>query len=49
MTSSGTSIMNGFSDKFMGIYSGRIQDGDIIDMSNLGMVWKPSVIDMLFE
>jgi S1-C subfamily serine protease len=36
-------------NRFMGIYSGRIQDEDDTRISNLGIVWKPVVIDMLLE
>jgi hypothetical protein len=33
--------------KFMGVYSGRINDGDTLDGSNLGLVWKPETIDLI--
>jgi len=33
--------------KFMGIYSGRVQDEELSELSNLGQVWKPSVIVQL--
>lgn len=45
-TASGMSIgSNGV--RFMGVYSGRTQDDDELSKSNLGLVWKPSVLNQL--
>ncbi len=45
-SSNATANMGSIS-KFMGVYSGRIQDEEDGRNSNLGVVWKPSVIEAL--
>ena len=42
-------VLGGPTERFMGIYSGRIQDEDLVEMSNLGQVWKPEIIDQLIS
>lgn len=42
-------MIMGTAIKFMGIYSGRTSDDEIIDNSNLGLVWKPVVISILLR
>jgi len=41
--------MGGSRVKFMGIYSGRARDEDSLANSNLGLVWKPQVIDLILS
>jgi hypothetical protein len=37
----------GYAERFIGIYSGRI--GSDVFQAQLGIVWKPSVIDEIME
>lgn len=49
-TSSGTSITNTEAVKFLGIYSGRIQNpADEDEVSDIGMVWKAQILDDILK
>lgn len=48
-TSSGSKIGGEAAIKFLGVYSGRVSDDELITLSNLGQVWKPQMINLVIK